>query len=265
MQRSVPSKIWYCINPVILMLVLNVFIYYGGTLVYQTFFSSAFADVDSFMDSFGSIVSIICYITGIIIFYILFRRDKVPGSEALFKKWFYIPAVCIFGAAASHGLSILISLVNIDGLIGSYEESSAALYAAGILLVVIRTVILAPIVEELIFRGLIFNRIKGYLGFWAAAVISAAIFGIYHLNLAQGIYAFIFGILFCLIYRRFESLWSCIFMHAAANLLSVILEYSGADYGQIWIYIAVMLACFILASAIFIFVISDMFSRKNIK
>lgn len=256
MRKSVPSVIWYCINPVIIMLALNVFIFYGGTLVYQAFFTAAYADADAFMDNYSSIISIICYIAGIIIFFILFRRDGVSSSKSLFKSWKYIPAVCILGCAASHGLSILISLFNIDGLMGSYEEASAALYAAGVILVVIRTVILAPMVEELIFRGLIYNRIRGCLGFWPAALISAAIFGIYHLNLAQGIYAFLFGLLFCLVYKRFENLWACIFMHAAANLLSVILEYTGASYGYIWIYVVVMIACLCLAGAVYFLVIN---------
>lgn len=252
MQRSLPSKIWYCVNPVIIMLVLNVLIFYGGTLCYQVFFQNAYADVDSFMDSYNSIISIICYIAGIIVFYILFKRDGFSGGKTLFEKWFYIPAVCVFGAAASHGLSILISLINIDGILGSYEESSQTLFAAGVILVVIRTVILAPVVEELIFRGLIYNRIKGYIGFWPAAIISAAIFGIYHLNLAQGIYAFLFGILFCLIYRRFENLLSCVFMHAAANLLSVILEFTGADYGAVYVYVIVMILCLVLSAAVYV-------------
>ena len=263
MQRSVPSRIWYCIAPAILMLVLNVFIYYGGTLVYQNFFSASYADVDSFMDNYNSIISIICYIVSVVIFYVLYQRDGVQSKNTLFKKWQYIPAVCIFGAAASHGLSILISLINIDGILGSYEESSSSLFAAGVILVIIRTVILAPVVEELIFRGLIYNRIKSFTGFWIAAVISAAIFGIYHLNLAQGVYAFLFGILFCLIYRRFENLLACIFMHASANLLSVILEFTGADYGAIWIYAAVMAACLILAAALYFLVINKREQNKG--
>lgn len=260
MQRSLLSKIWYCIAPLIIMLALNVFIFYGGTLIYQNFFSASYADADSFMDNYNSIISIICYCAGIVIFYILYLRDGTESKNILFKKWQYIPAVCVFGAAASHGLSILISLINIDGILGSYAESSASLYASGVILVVIRTVILAPVVEELIFRGLIFSRIKSYTGFWIAALISAAIFGVYHLNLAQGIYAFLFGILFCLIYRRFENLLACIFMHASANLLSVILEFTGADYGAVWIYAAVMAACLILACALYFLVINK---REN--
>ena len=256
MQRSLPSKIWYCIAPVIIMLALNVFIFYGGTLVYQNFFSASYADADSFMDNYNSIISIICYVVSIVVFCILYQQDDVQSENILFKKWQYIPAVCIFGAAASHGLSILVSLLNIDGILGSYEESSSSLFAAGVILVIIRTVILAPAVEELIFRGLIFNRIRSFLGFWPAALISAAIFGIYHLNLAQGIYAFIFGILFCLILRRFENLWACIFMHASANLLSVILEFTGADYGAVWIYAAVMAACLTLACVLYFLVIN---------
>lgn len=251
MRKSVPSEIWYCINPVVVMLVLNVLIFYGGTLVYQSFFADAYADADAFMDNYDSIISIICYIAGIVIFYIFYRRDGVSDSDTLIKKRVYIPAVCIFGAAASHGLSILISLADIDGLLGSYEETSAALFASGAVLIIIRTVILAPMVEELVFRGLIFNRIRGFLGFWPAALISAAVFGVYHLNLAQGVYAFLFGMLFCLVYRKFKSLWCCIFMHASANLLSVILELTGVSYGKIWIYIVVMLGCLALAGALY--------------
>ena len=251
MRKSLPSKVWYCISPPVLMIILNVFIYLGAELVYQSFLADSFADVDSFMDSFGSVISIICYIAGIIIFYFMFKRDGLRGESSLFKRWFYIPAVCVFGALASHGLSILISLINIDGLLGSYSESSSSLFASGVVLVIIRTVILAPVAEELIFRGLLFKRTESLLGFWPAALISAAIFGIYHLNLAQGIYAFLFGILFCLVYRRFGNLFACILMHVCANLLSVILEFSGADYGQVWIYAVVMVCCLAASAAIY--------------
>ena len=239
------------------MIILNVFIYLGGVLVYQSFLADVYADADAFMDRFGSVITIICYIAGIIIFYFMFRRDALQSEGSLFERWFYIPAVCVFGALASHGLSILISLINIDGLLGSYSESSSSLFASGIVLVIIRTVILAPVAEELIFRGLMFKRTESLLGFWPAALISAAVFGIYHLNLAQGIYAFLFGILFCLVYRRFGNLSACIFMHVCANLLSVILEFSGADYGRIWIYIVVMAGCLLAAAAVYFLVIRE--------
>ena len=239
------------------MIILNVFIYLGGVLVYQSFLADAYADTDAFMDRFGSIITIICYIAGIVIFYFMFRRDGLQSEGSLTERWFYIPAVCVFGALASHGLSILISLINIDGLLGSYSESSSSLFASGVVLVIIRTVILAPAAEELIFRGLMFKRTESLLGFWPAALISAAVFGIYHLNLAQGIYAFLFGILFCLVYRRFGNLSACICMHVCANLLSVILEFSGADYGRIWIYIVVMAGCLLAAAAVYFLVIRE--------
>ena len=254
-QRSIPSKIWYCICPLVIMLVLNTLIFYGGTLVYQLFFTGSYADVDAFMEDADSLISIICYAAGLVIFYILFRRDGFSYSKNLFKKWYFIPALVFLGAAASHGLSILISLINIDGILGSYAESSSALFASGIILVIIRTVILAPMVEELIFRGLVFKRIESFWGFWPAALISAALFGVYHLNLAQGIYAFLFGLLFCLIYREFKNLWSCVIMHAAANALSVILEFSGADYGQVWIYVTVMVCCLVFAAFLYFFAV----------
>ena len=263
MRRSPLSGIWYCICPPVLMVALNVFIYLGAVLVYQAFFGSSYADADAFMDSAGGIISIICYIAGIAVFAVLYRRDGNEASGLLFSEWFYIPAVCVFGALASHGLSILVSLVNIDGILGSYAESSSSLFAYGAVFVIVRTVILAPLVEELVFRGLLFRRIEGFLGFWPAALLSAAAFGVYHLNLAQGIFAFLFGILFCLILRRFASLWACIFMHAAANLLSVILEYSGADYGSTGAYVIVMAACLAAAAGLYFGIIRGKKERSR--
>lgn len=255
MQGSVLSKIWNCIYPPILMLALNVLIYLGGTLVYQNFFTQSYETVDDFMADASGIIGIICYVAGVVIFYILFRRDQYESSKTLTKKWYYIPAVCFFGMLMSHGLSILISLVNIDGLLGSYAQTSSSLFGYSVVLVVIRTVILAPVAEELIFRGLVYNRIRCLLGFWPAALISAAIFGVYHLNLAQGIYAFLFGILFCLVYRSFNNPAACVIMHMAANALAVILEFTGADWGSVPVYIIVMAAALAAGTLIYMFVI----------
>ena len=55
------------------------------------------------------------------------------------------------------------------------------------------TIILAPVGEELVFRGLTYRFARKALPFWGANILQAALFGVMHLNLFQGLYAFFLG------------------------------------------------------------------------
>lgn len=78
-------------------------------------------------------------------------------------------------------------------------------------------VFLAPICEEMIFRWIMFARIRRMLGSTAAVIITAIFFGLYHGNLLQGIYAFIMGIFIALVYEWTDSLLTPIIFHMSAN------------------------------------------------
>ncbi len=105
---------------------------------------------------------------------------------------------------------------------------------------------------------------KGYTNFWIAAVVSSVLFGLYHMNLAQGIYAFLFGILLCLVYRAFENLFAPIMLHFSANLLSVILTYTKAAYPSQTVYIISMVVMFLISAAVYFFVIRKIPAKKNV-
>ena len=62
-------------------------------------------------------------------------------------------------------------------------------------LLLLYSVLLGPICEELIFRGVTLRLARKALPFWFANLFQAVLFGIYHMNWIQGIYAFAFGIL----------------------------------------------------------------------
>lgn len=83
--------------------------------------------------------------------------------------------------------------------------------------------IVAPVAEEVIFRWLIYLRLRDYCRtVSAAAVISALIFGLYHGNLLQAVYAFLLGMLFAMILEKTGSLVSCLLLHMGANTASLI-------------------------------------------
>lgn len=85
----------------------------------------------------------------------------------------------------------------------------------------IATVILAPIGEELLCRGIIF-RLAGKVSenFWIANCIQALAFALIHGNLVQGTYAFFVGLTLGYIYGKYRNIWVCMLLHGACNLTS---------------------------------------------
>lgn len=86
---------------------------------------------------------------------------------------------------------------------------------------VIGAVILAPIGEEILCRGLTLYYAKKVTGkFMIANCIQALAFGIMHFNWVQGAYAFIIGLILGILYERFGSLYLCILAHFVINASS---------------------------------------------
>ena len=82
-------------------------------------------------------------------------------------------------------------------------------------------VIVAPIAEELIFRGFLYPVVKRFTDRWFAAVFTGVFFGVIHFNLYSFPIIAIMGIILAVIYEKTGSLWSVIGCHAAFNGLQV--------------------------------------------
>ncbi len=85
------------------------------------------------------------------------------------------------------------------------------------------TLFLGPIAEELIFRGVVFQTLRKY-GKSFAILASALLFGIYHGNLPQGMFAFVVGILFAYITAEYSIYWS-ILIHIFNNINTIWINY----------------------------------------
>ena len=58
---------------------------------------------------------------------------------------------------------------------------------------------------------------QNIMPFMAANVLQAVLFGVYHMNWIQGVYAFVLGMILGFTARYFNSLWAAILLHAAVN------------------------------------------------
>ncbi|MDL2318307.1 CPBP family intramembrane metalloprotease, partial [Eubacteriales bacterium OttesenSCG-928-A19] len=90
----------------------------------------------------------------------------------------------------------------------------------------IQGVVVAPVMEEIICRRLVYRKASGY-GKPAFVIWSAVVFGLFHMNFGQSIYAAILGAIFALIIYKTGSVLYCIVLHVAVNLTG------GAGLGNI--------------------------------
>ncbi len=91
------------------------------------------------------------------------------------------------------------------------------------LLNLLLAVVLAPLVEETLFRGIIFGSLRTYFGKWTAAAISAALFSALHLQVYGFFPRFILGLVLAHLYERNRSLYPSMAFHALNNLVAMTL------------------------------------------
>ena len=133
------------------------------------------------------------------------------------KRTYFYLAVHLLSLSllVSVALFILNNIKYFDEITGNYGTKLSVLFST--FPEVIKTVIIAPISEEVIFREWIYNFLKKRTKFYN--IIQAFLFGLFHFLLVQSIYAFISGIFLGNIKRKTDSLETVIFCHSFYNLL----------------------------------------------
>nr|WP_296960192.1 CPBP family intramembrane glutamic endopeptidase [uncultured Mediterraneibacter sp.] len=87
----------------------------------------------------------------------------------------------------------------------------------------IGTLILPPLVEEMIFRGMIMGYIqRAGAGFVVANLVQAVLFGVFHQNLVQGIYTALFGLVLGYVADRYGTLFASMFLHMTFNFFGTV-------------------------------------------
>lgn len=101
-------------------------------------------------------------------------------------------------------------------------------------------VVLPPFAEEVIFRGLVQNKLLAY-GKWQAIVFSSLLFAFFHMNLLQIPYAFVCGILFGYFTARTGSVCFAVILHFVNNLSAFVIMYTRAGDAVIGVYSSVLI------------------------
>lgn len=174
------------------------------------------------------------------------KRRGGPRTIARFSKRGFDPLLLLWGLALMIASTIVVEPV-LDLL-----PSVPNIYGRGVW-TLLTLVVMAPLFEETLFRGVILESARARYGTLAAWAVSSLLFGLAHLHPALAVNAFVLGLVLGYIYIRTGSLWSVIILHAVNNALAYLLLLAGwQDFmliraiGNKPLYIAVY--CVVLAA-----------------
>lgn len=131
-------------------------------------------------------------------------------------------AVC--GISACLLLNLLMLLARVSERDTSYREMAGALNREPYLLQLLVLGVLAPVAEELVYRGMIYRRMRESLSFGQAAVFVSLLFGAGHGYLSQCMYAFLLGIFLAYVYEKFRTVKAPVLLHILMNLAVLLLN-----------------------------------------
>ena len=147
----------------------------------------------------------------------------LPRQSLGAGRYLAVFLICVFMMYAGNLLGTLVTTL-LQTLLGLESVNPVADYAMNDSLgwKVLVMVVLAPVIEEFIFRKQLIDRMHPY-GEKLAVITSAAMFGLFHGNLSQLFYAFALGLVFGYVYLRTGKLRYSIGLHMVINFMGSVL------------------------------------------
>ena len=145
-------------------------------------------------------------------------------------KWDPKAAYVEFAVAAiglSQGIAMLMSLTGFVDKSQAFQQVVEHQAATSLLVAFFTSGLVAPIAEELLFRGIIYGYVRRFFDVRTAVVGSAILFGIYHGNMVQSVYAVLMGYLIAYAYEYFGEFKVPLLAHMGINILAILISYTG--------------------------------------
>lgn len=208
------SYLWEAVYPIIIYSVIVVVVQ-----KYLRLYVSAFTGAPMLRQA---VASTICMPP---MYYFYTRVGK--GQRKLNHVALDILIIVIAGITLSVGLNQLIEISPLKNYSTGFKQISQRIYSDKHIYQLLAVGICAPVLEEILFRGVVFGNLKKVFGSFLAILFSSLIFGVMHGNMVQFLYAALLGIAFAYIYDKTEVLWTSMLAHASANIFSLLATWYG--------------------------------------
>lgn len=198
------------------------------------------------------ILTVITNILLVLTVFIIFKvRKKNFFSEVGFTKpdpKFILPVMAI-GASLNVIISVVFSAIPFpESWWEAYYQATVSMDEMNALTVV-AAVLIGPLTEEILFRGLVFTRVSRGFGVTVGILASAIVFGVLHGTMIWGLYTFLFGLILAFVFVRSRSIVFPILLHLSFNLAGVLLS-----DGMPTVFVVISFIVFFAAAADFLIV-----------
>lgn len=202
----------------------------GMTAVSGTVFGNWFS---GFLEQEGLyLISILAYLIFFVIGVFWYKRMRADGKYPVWNQQknlnlSVLLKLAVLGIFVQFAISFLLNLVYIvrPDVMQNYTKVMESLGSGNpSFFSVFYVVITAPIVEEMLMRGLCLVILRKEFPFWVANIIQAFYFGMIHLNLVQGIYAFLLGMVLGAVVKRYGTLKASMYLHFVINFSGQLLS-----------------------------------------
>lgn len=172
---------------------------------------------------------------GVVLLYALHRSET--EAARLFRLRPMPLAAVLPVVVATFGFVVLLS--EVDNVFRTFvplpEEAAEALadivdVEESLLATILVLVVVAPVTEELLFRGVIYRGLRSRYRFWPSALISAALFALAHFNPWQLLTAMCLGVVFAWYVHETRSIAPAMIGHAVNNAATVALGMLAVDF-----------------------------------
>lgn len=223
LKRGLTDVVLY----LIIFIVVQIIMMYAGAGIWAGIKGEGYqATLQAASTGGNAILTALVSVFSSVITLVIFLKTKwtpLTRGYLLSKPWGTLLWVALFSLGTIIPLSFLYEQLGIEmdentqQIITSMMKEPWGYVAIGIL---------APLAEEVVFRGAILRTLLGIMSkknHWVAIMISAAIFGVVHANLAQFINALLMGLLLGWMYYRTGSLVPGILLHWVNNTMAYVL------------------------------------------
>ena len=197
---------------------------------------NAWIIIDDFVLKNNNVLLSISALLSILIFIKIFSARKLNLFEAIGMDRRPVGADMRYGAFAGASANFVISMVVavlqnfhlFDGAFAQYDAyMESSIGSDNIVLSILGIGLVAPLVEEILFRGMIVFDLERSFSRKTAIIAQGVIFGLYHIIPVQIIYAIPLGIYLGYIVYKSGSIWPAIAGHIAMNTIGVLMSTPG--------------------------------------
>ena len=232
--------LWYKIR-FIMVPVLSIIAYYYLTkylnmMAFELFLEILKIPMIQFIE-FMYLSDILIALIQLIIFFVIYklavRRNEDELRTKLNLKDISFSVMTGIGVSGISFIWLIIAgkIPEFQAQIAAMKEGNAMIGGGSLHGVFLSAVIAAPIVEEVIFRGVVLGSFRKIFPAWASILISAVIFGVYHMNPVAIVYATVMGIIAGVDYEKKQNLLFPIMLHMANNFMGLLQDFVPAGIG----------------------------------